>query len=240
MDLISLNLPDLFQILVASFAGAILCLDRILLQAMLSRPVVLATIIGMMMGSPFTGLMVGALIEMFWINKYPLGTYTPPNDSVVAVLTVITVVILEKSTPCDPKGILVLSILLYIPVGLLAQKLEYLTARFNEHVSKNAILQTESPGEVTLNITPLPSLSVYFLYSLSLIGIFLTIGILFIPWLFEALPLFAHKALAYAYYTLPLIGVAVFLTTLQQRKTSLYFSGIFVIAALINETLEWL
>jgi len=238
MDLISLDIPDFFQILVASLAGAVLCLDRILVQAMLSRPVVSATIIGMLMGNPFTGLLVGALIEMFWVNKYPLGTYAPPNDSVVAVLTVITAVILEKSTHFDPREILVLSILFYIPVGILAQKLEYLTARFNEHVSQTALLEAESPSEGSGNISPFPSVVVYFLYSLSLIGVFLTIGILCIPWLFHSLPPFVHKALSYIYYPLPLIGVAVFLTTSQQRKTPLYFSGIFVVATLINETLE--
>jgi len=240
MGLISLDIPDLFQILVASFAGAILCLDRILVQVMLSRPIVLATIIGMMMGRPFTGLTVGALIEMFWVNKYPLGTYAPPNDSVVAVLTTITVVILGKTMHSDPKEILILCILLYIPVGILSQKLEYLTARFNEQLSKNAILEAESSGEEFQNITPLPSVFMYFLYSLSLIGVFLTIGILFIPWLFHILPLFAHKALSFAYYPLPLIGVAVVLTTNRQKKTPLYFSGVFVIATLINETLEWI
>mgnify|MGYP003745017213 CR=1 FL=1 len=240
MALVSLDILDLFQILAASFTGAILCLDRIFVQAMFSRPIVAATITGMLMGGPFAGLMVGALIEMFWVNKYPLGTYTSPNDTVVAVLTTITVVILEKAMHSSAKEILVLSILLYIPVGILAQKLECLTARFNEQVSENAILKADSPGEAIRSITPVPSILMYFLYSLSLIGIFLAIGIFFIPWLFHTLPPFAHRALSYAYYPLPLIGVAVVLTTSRQKKTPLYFSGVFVIATLLNETLEWI
>jgi mannose/fructose/N-acetylgalactosamine-specific phosphotransferase system component IIC len=237
MDLIFLDIPVLFRILVASLTGAILCLDRILIQVMLSRPVVTATIVGAIMGRPFTGLAVGALIEIFWVNKSPLGTFVPPNDSVVAVVTTITAVVLGQKLPLETKEILVLCILTYLPLGFFSQKLEPLTARFNERVSDKALQRVESAGENMQTINPAWPILIYFLYALSLIAVPLFVGLIFIPWLFAQLPAFAHKALFYSYYPLPLIGVAVVLTTTQHKKILAYFSIIFIVSSLFIEIL---
>ena len=233
----SLDITVLFRILIASLIGAILCLDRILIQVMLSRPVVAATIIGAILGSPFTGLAVGAIIEIFWVNNSPLGTFVPPNDSVVAIVTTITVVILGEKLPLEPKELLVISILFYLPVGFLSQKLEPLTARFNEHVSDKALQEAESAGKNMLTINPTGPILIYFVYAFSLIVLSLAIGLIFIPWLFGQLPAFAHKALLYTYYPLPLIGVAVVLTTTQHKKAMAYFSIIFMVSSLFIEIL---
>ena len=237
MDLVSLDMPVLFRILTSSLAGAILCLDRILVQVMLSRPIVAATIVGSLLGSPLTGLAVGALIEIFWVNKSPLGTFVPPNDSVVAIVTTISVVILGEKLPLNPKELLVLSILTYLPVGFLSQKIEPLTARFNEHISDKAFLEAEAEGKNMQNINPTWPILIYFVYTLFLIVFSLAFGLIFIPWLIECLPSFAHKALYYTYYVLPLIGVAAVLTTTQHKKALAYFSIIFIISALFIEVL---
>jgi mannose PTS system EIIC component len=237
MDLVSLDMPVLFRILTGSLAGAILCLDRILVQVMLSRPIVAATIIGSLLGSPLTGLAVGALIEIFWVNKSPLGTFVPPNDSVVAIVTTISVVILGEKLPLNPKELLVLSILTYLPVGFLSQKLEPLTARFNEHISDKALLEAEAEGKNMQNINLIWPILIYFVYTLFLIVFSLAFGLIFIPWLIERLPSFAHKALYCTYYPLPLIGVAVVLTTTQHKKALAYFSIIFIVSALFIEIL---
>jgi len=61
-----------------------MCLDRIFIQAMISRPIVIAPVAGIILGQPYTGLMTGAILELFWMDRAPIGIYIPPNDSVTA------------------------------------------------------------------------------------------------------------------------------------------------------------
>ena len=61
-----------------------MCLDRIFIQAMISRPIVIAPVTGLILGEPRTGLMIGALLELFWMDRVPIGIYIPPNDSIAA------------------------------------------------------------------------------------------------------------------------------------------------------------
>lgn len=237
MDPISLDIPGLVRIIAASLVGAILCLDKIIVQFMLSRPIVVAPIVGVILGSPMTGLTVGALIEIFWVNKSPLGTFVPPNDSVVSIIIAITAITLGAKQPLLERELLVLSILLFLPVGFLSQKLEILTARFNESFSEKAILSTEVESPRMRNISPAWPILIYFIFTLALIVLPLSIGLMFIPWMYDQLPPFAQMALFYTYYPLPLIGVAILLTTKQHKKTLLHFSIIFIVASLCMDIL---
>ena len=72
------------KIILISFVGSLLCLDRIFIQAMISRPIIIAPVVGILLGNPYAGLIIGAILELFWIDRIPIGIYIPPNDSVVA------------------------------------------------------------------------------------------------------------------------------------------------------------
>jgi len=224
------------QITIVALAGAFLCLDRIAFQTMVSRPIVMATVTAGIMGNPLAGLMIGALLELFWLNKLPLGTYAPPNDSLVAILAAITAAVLIKETgDASPKAIMAFSLLIYIPAGWFAVKTEYLWKNFHERLSDKLLGELDSPRRQFSPIRAFPSLARYFFYSLALLAVGLCLGLLLIPLFFSLLPPFVHTALTFIYYLFPLIGIAAAITTTQNKKTILYFSGIFILAALLFE-----
>ena len=66
------------QLIIISFIGAILSLDRILAQTMISRPIGSGAIVGLVLNNFNVGLMAGAIIELLWIDESPLGTSVPP------------------------------------------------------------------------------------------------------------------------------------------------------------------
>jgi len=70
----------LTQILLISFCGGLFCLDRVIIQAMISRPVIIAPLAGLLLNNIYAGLIIGAFIELLWIDRVPIGTYIPPND----------------------------------------------------------------------------------------------------------------------------------------------------------------
>ena len=236
MTLTPLNTSLAVQIIIAALSGVFLCLDRIAFQTMVSRPLVIATTASWIMGNPLAGLMIGALLELFWLNKLPLGTYTPPNDSLVAILTAITATVLIKMEPLySPKAIIAFSLLIYVPVGCFATKTEYLWKNFNERLSDKLLAEIDPPYKQFSPIRVFPSLLRYFLYSLALISIGLSAGLLLIPPFFSLLPSFVYAALTFIYYLFPLIGVAAAIITTQNKKAILYFSSIFILAALLSE-----
>ena len=67
----------LAKIIIISVAGSFMCLDRIFIQAMISRPIVIAPVTGLILGEPRTGLMIGALLVLFWMDRVPIGIHSP-------------------------------------------------------------------------------------------------------------------------------------------------------------------
>ncbi len=236
--------PDIIyfpRIALAVIIGAFLCLDRIALQLMVSRPVVAAPMVGLVLGNPFAGLLAGALVEIFWVNKSPLGTYAPPNETVAAVVIAMTTIITGEGRDYYMKEVLVLSVLVCLPLGHLSQSLERVPARFNLHMSERALRNLDGPDEYPWKkVSLLPSLLFYFLFSLSFIVAGFLVSLFIIKVLLEILPSFAFRGLHFLFYVLPLIGVAVVLTTTRHKKSLAVFLGVFAVAVLLVECMRFL
>ena len=70
--------------------GSIVWLDRVyMLQLMISRPVVIAPLLGLIMGNVHMGLLVGASLELLWLNAPPLGGFLPYDDTFAAIVAII-------------------------------------------------------------------------------------------------------------------------------------------------------
>jgi mannose/fructose/N-acetylgalactosamine-specific phosphotransferase system component IIC len=68
------------DILILSVLGGVLGLDTVSFpQAMLSRPIVGATLAGAILGDPWSGLLVGATLELFAVETLPFGASRYPE-----------------------------------------------------------------------------------------------------------------------------------------------------------------
>ena len=68
--------------------GGLLALERrAFLQAMLSRPLVAATGMGLILGEQETGLYIGMLLELFHLGSAALGAALPENETLAATGT---------------------------------------------------------------------------------------------------------------------------------------------------------
>lgn len=75
------------DIVVLSLLGGILGLDTVSFpQAMLSRPIVGATLAGAMLGDASAGLLVGATLELFAVDTLPFGASRYPEWGSAAVI----------------------------------------------------------------------------------------------------------------------------------------------------------
>ncbi len=225
----------LFEAITVAVVGGIICLDRVLLQVMLSRPVVAGPIIGFVLGDPYTGLISGALVELLWIDRLPVGVYVPPNDSIVAVLIAAGSILTGKELGHLPRELIALSILLFIPFGILGQKMDVSIMRSNDKLSRKAVEDAKTGNIKGISRKHVFGLFKTFFFTVLFIFVFLIFGVMILKYIFPLIPQKGLTALTYTYLFLPLLGVAVALNTINLRGTIPVFCGAFLIVTFVLE-----
>ena len=223
------------KIILLSLCGGLLCLDRIFIQAMISRPIIIAPIIGLILNNPYAGLIIGAMIEMFWIDRIPIGIYIPPNDSLVAVLAASVAILAGGKLGNVSPELIAFSVLLFIPFGILAKQIDILIIKSNDILSDQALEDAKKSDicaiEQKTYLGLFKVLSFYIIYLFVLQAIFIPLVI----WVYPQLPSAIIKMLTMIYYFLPLLGIAVALNTIKLRGTIPVFCAVFLIIAVSLE-----
>jgi len=224
------------EIILASFCGGLLCLDRVFIQAMISRPVIIAPIIGLLLHNPYAGLVIGAFVELIWLDRIPIGTYIPPNDSITAVVATSTAVIAgQKLGGISPPELIALSILIAIPCGILAKQMDILIIKSNDTLSDQALVDAKKNNFRGIEQKNYLGLIKVFLFDVFYI---LAILVIFIPsviWLYPKLNATVISTLSFTYYFLPLLGIAVAINMLKLQRAIPVFCAIFLVAAVLLE-----
>ena len=99
--------------LVALVAALVYMESRIGGQHMLDRPIIIGPLVGVILGDPVTGLMVGGSLELVWMGLVGIGTSTPP-DVVVPIsllaqvgaigVCILNTVFAHRADACAEKG----------------------------------------------------------------------------------------------------------------------------------------
>lgn len=221
------------DVLIVSAAGGILCLDRVLIQALLSRPVVSAPIIGLLLGDPFTGLIAGALIELFWIDRLPIGGYLPPNDTVTSILIAASAIVSGRLLGDLSPGLIALAVLIFIPFGIVAQKMDLWIVMGNERLSRAALDDAARGDHRAIARKHLFAVLKTFLFTALLILSALPAGIGAMTWVYPRLPASILRGLTLVYASLPLIGAAAALNAIGLRRALPIFCVAFLTATVI-------
>jgi len=223
------------EIILVSFCGSLLCLDRVFVQAMISRPVIIAPLIGLLLHDPYAGLIIGAFVELIWIDRIPIGTYIPPNDSLTAVVATSTALIAGSRLGGASPELIALCILIAIPCGNLAKQMDVQIIKSNDSLSDKALEDAKENNIRAIEQKTYRGLiKVFLLYALFL----LAVQAIFVPsviWVYPKLNSTTIKTLSLTYYFLPLLGIAVAINMLKLRKAIPVFCAIFLIAAVFLE-----
>ena len=223
----------IMNVLIVSIVGGVLCLDRIFVQALISRPIVAAPVIGMILGDPYTGLIAGAFIELFWIDRLPIGAYIPPNDTIAAVLVSAGAIESGRILGHLPQGLIAFAVLIFIPLAVLAQTMELWVVRGNEKLAKDA-LSDAAHGEIrSISRNHLRAALRSWLLPTGMILITLPVGIGVMTWVYPRFTPWIIRGLNLVYGLIPLIGAAVALNTINLRGTLPIFCAVFLMMTVI-------
>ncbi|MBP7342355.1 MAG: PTS sugar transporter subunit IIC [Smithellaceae bacterium] len=223
------------QIPLIALIGSLLALDRILIQTMVSRPIVVAPVVGLALGNPYAGLLVGAILELFWIDRLPIGIYIPPNDSLAAAAATSAAVWTGSGPDGVTPEIIALSILLAVPLGVIARVIEVRIVTANNRLSDQALEDAKRLDWRAVERKTYSGLARVFIFYVVFLLAAQTVLIPLLVWMFPKLPAPVVSALTMVYYFLPVLGIAVALGTLKMRGAVPVFCAIFLAAAAAME-----
>jgi len=223
----------IIKVFIVSIVGGILCLDRVLVQAMISRPVVAAPVIGLILSDPYTGLVAGAFIELFWIDRGPIGAYIPPNDTIAAILITAASILSGELLGHLPTELVAMAVLLFIPAGILAQKMDQWLTLGNERLSRGAVAAAERGDAGAVERKHLAAILKSWLFPAIFILVALPIGIAVMTWVHPRLAPWMVRGLVLTYAILPFIGAAVALNTISIRGAVPIVCAVFLVTSVI-------
>ena len=124
------------EILTIALLGAIVGLDVVSFpQAMISRPIVAATITGMFLGEPEGGLLVGATLELIALETLPVGASRYPEWGSASVVGSA----LYALRPMHPAGALTVAVLGALATAWVGGWSMYVIRRFNGIIARRWI-----------------------------------------------------------------------------------------------------
>ena len=221
------------NVVIASIVGGFLCLDRVFLLLMLSRPIVAAPIIGFILGDPYTGLIAGALTELLWIDRIRLGMYLPPNDTIVSILIAASSIEAGVILGTLPYGLISLSVVFFVPFGRIARRMDIWMTKENGR-AVDSIMQRAINGDTDpISINHLLPLLKTWLLSSGFIMVSLLAGIYLLSSLFPFLPPWTARGLDLFYAMVPLIGTAIALNSVHARGAFPVFCGVFLLGTIL-------
>ncbi len=221
------------QFLTLALIGGVLCLDRIYAQTLVSRPVVTGTIVGLVLGNFQAGLLMGAILELLWIDQSPIGTMVPPNDTLSTVVITSCTLLASGNPGVVSRELMALAILLLVPSAILAQKMDAFIFKRNDHLARIALSYAIRGNLRGVERQHLLALLKAFILSTLLSLALLYAGYHVLIRVYPQVPEKIMNALVYVYYFIPILGVGVALNTINLRKMIPAFCSIFIVITIL-------
>jgi PTS system mannose-specific IIC component len=162
-----------------------------------------------------------------------MGSYVPPFDSAVAILATAGSILAGRELGYVSKELVSLSILMFVPFGVLGQKMEICIRSSNNSLSDKVVRYAEEGDVRKISREHIYGLLKVFFGSVALVFVLLVPGLTILALVFPVLPDKFLEALRYTYYFIPILGVAVALNSVRLSRAVPVFSGLALVFALI-------
>ena len=130
----------LFDVALVSVVAGLLCLDRrAVSQTMLSQPIVSISLLGLLFGELELCLMIGALLQLFWMSANLYGANVPNNDTIASVTAVGAMLILRKVNPDVHESFWVVAVMVTMPSADLGRRLQGVLDGYNSRFSATVV-----------------------------------------------------------------------------------------------------
>ncbi len=211
------------QVALAGLWGGVVALERkAFLQAMLSRPLVAATVMGLILDDVPSGLFVGMFLELFYLGAANLGASLPDNDTLAATGTAAAAACMAQATGSGSTPALwSAAILLFIPLGRFGRVADRRLEAYSARLALVALSAAEAGHLARAVRQNLWGMWPHFVLYGALTAACAAAGFALAP-LLERLPLELLRGLAWAYPALGSVAAAIAARGSNARRAHLW------------------
>ena len=214
--------------LTALIAGLCKAEVRILGMTMISRPLVVSTLIGLVYGDVQTGLIFGAQMELLSMGLVGIGAHSGMPEITLGS-AICTAFICGSGTGSD------VALTLSLPISTFAASLGYLTwVPLNHLLSEKAKKAAAKADTKTMELCQWGGLFNYFFFPFVLVLVALIAGSPVFEWLIKVIPTWVTSGISAASGLLPALGFALLMQLTFSWKLSPYLFIGFVAVAFFN------
>ena len=196
-------------------------LNSYLASAMICRPMVMGTLVGLVLGDLQTGVMVGATLELVWLGAMAIGASNPPDMISGSIIGTAYVIVTGSDVAASVSMLMqsLWNLMMMIIVPMLAAKADkYALACDNKGIDRMHYIAI---------IIQVGILSV-----LTAIGFY--VGSSVMENLVNSIPVFITNGLNYAMGIIPAIGFAMLARMIVNKKLACFLFFGFLLVAYFN------
>ena len=209
-------------LLVAAFGG-VCYLDRTAaFQVMLHRPLVVASVVGAIFGNLAAGAQVGAVLELFYLVRLPVGASIPPDDTGAAVFGGAAAAAASSSIGLEP-GNLAAILLLSVPCAEIGKVADRFVRRMNGRIADLAVDLVEREDSRVVEHGLMAGITLFGVFGMTLALLFSGIGVSMARFLLPRFGPESHFQFAALLPALPLLGAASVFSCSRTERTSPVF-----------------
>jgi PTS system mannose-specific IIC component len=222
-----------WRFLLAAVLGSIAYLDRTAaFQLMLHRPLVVATAMGAVFGNVSAGAQVGAVLELLYLARLPVGASIPPDDTGAAMFAGAAGAAASSSVGLDAGSFTAL-LLLSVPCAELGKVVDRLVRRVNGRIAALTIESVERGDSRAVEHGLLAGVTLFALAGTALTLAFTGAGVAAGKFLLPRFGPASKVEFAALFPVLPLIGAASIFSCTRTDRTApaFYLTMLTVFAA---------
>lgn len=192
-------------------------------QTMISRPIVVGMLMGLVLGDLTTGLIVGGTVELMYLGVIPVGAAVPPDatmaTSIAASLAILSGIEAEAAAA------------LAVPVAVASQSLQMLIWTANIGLIHRADTYAETANISAIERLHYTGSFLFFLQGFIPAFFAILLGVNAVKYAVESVPEWFLNSLTVAGGILPALGFAMLFNMMSSKKLLPYFIIGFALAA---------
>lgn len=218
----------LTDLIIISIFGGFVAIDTAAgWQLMFSQPLVACTLIGVFLGNPATGFLVGILFQLPWLAEIPAGGTHTSEGNVGSLAGAGLAIHLLQNQVNTENIILVIAILWGVLVGWIGGKLVNSMRKRNVFFLYRADRAADKANIKRISLLHIGGVSHAFLTGFTLLGISFSVGVILLGRMAAFIPSFFDKPFEYSKIGMLALGVGTMLSMfLRQRNVPYFFIGI--------------
>lgn len=191
------------QLIIFSLIGAVLSADITMFgQFMISRPVFCGPLFGYLLGDIHTGLWLGMIVEMMWINEIPMGVAVPVDLTIMTSVSVIWSCHFFRGS----QEAAILALAFAIPFAYLYKEVDLFGRHLNTHIMHWVEAGLKEGKEHRISLGIYAGLALFIVRAAIMYFLIILIGGLLFKQLFSYMPIQLSVAFKRAWYYLPVFG----------------------------------